>query len=140
MLYLGLVASMLPLSSALYAAPSVSSEAGTEVRLSHAEGLGIQQSAKRHVKGSLVDANGEPIIGATIKIVGSSGAGAITDIDGNFQLEAPANATIQVSYIGYTDQQIRLGGKQTQSGHRRQACCQRGTGAAGCCSKPYHPA
>ena len=113
MLYLGLVASMLPLSSALYAAPSVSSEAGTEVRLSPAEGLGIPQSAKRHVKGSVVDANGEPIIGATIKIVGSSGAGAITDIDGNFQLEAPANATIQVSYIGYTDQQIRLGGKQT---------------------------
>ena len=111
MLYLGLVASMLPLGSALYAAPSAHAENGTEVRLSETRGFNTQQNVKKHVKGSVVDANGEPIIGATIKIVGSNGAGAITDIDGNFELEAPAYSTLQVSYIGYTDQQIRLQGR-----------------------------
>ena len=44
--------------------------------------------------------NGEPIIGANVKIKGQS-IGTITDIDGRFVLDASTDATLQISYIGY---------------------------------------
>lgn len=52
------------------------------------------------VKGLVKDATGEPIIGATIRIDGQAG-GAVTDFDGNFQINAPKGSTLSVSYIGY---------------------------------------
>ncbi len=57
------------------------------------------------VKGHVKDATGEPIIGATIRIDGQTG-GVVTDYDGNFTLQAPAGATITVSYIGYDTQTL----------------------------------
>lgn len=58
------------------------------------------------VKGQVVDATGEPIIGATIKVKGSS-AGSITDLDGNFSLNASPGVTLEVSYIGYKTQEVK---------------------------------
>ena len=113
MLCLGLVAAMMPFASSLQALPLTSQVYAVAAGHAQTQGLGLQQSAKRHVTGSVVDANGEPIIGATIKVVGSANLGVITDVDGKFKIEAPVNATLSVSYIGYTDQQIRLQGKQT---------------------------
>ena len=52
------------------------------------------------VKGYVQDAENEPIIGATVRVVGTQTA-VITDIDGNFTLQANQGASIQVSYIGY---------------------------------------
>ena len=52
------------------------------------------------VKGHVVDASGEPVIGATVRVVGTS-AGAVTDFDGNFTLNANQGATLEISYIGY---------------------------------------
>ncbi len=52
------------------------------------------------VKGYVQDAQNEPIIGATVRVVGTQTA-VITDIDGNFTLQAQQGASIQVSYIGY---------------------------------------
>ncbi len=52
------------------------------------------------VKGHVVDATGEPVIGATVRVEGQEG-GAVTDIDGNFTISAGANKTITVDYIGY---------------------------------------
>ena len=52
------------------------------------------------VKGYVQDAENEPIIGATVRVVGTQTA-VITDIDGNFTLKANQGASIQVSYIGY---------------------------------------
>ena len=57
------------------------------------------------VKGHVKDATGEPIIGATIRVVGVEG-GAVTDIDGNFTLNANHGATLSVSYIGYATQEV----------------------------------
>ena len=54
------------------------------------------------VKGNVVDATGEPIIGATVRVAGQTG-GVITDIDGNFQVQANSGAQLTVSYIGYAD-------------------------------------
>ena len=53
---------------------------------------------------------GEPVIGANVSVKGTT-IGTITGIDGDFALEVPANAVIQVSYIGYVPQELRLGGK-----------------------------
>lgn len=52
------------------------------------------------VKGHVVDATGEPVIGATVRVDGQQG-GTVTDIDGNFVLNAQAGATVTVDYIGY---------------------------------------
>ena len=57
------------------------------------------------VTGQVKDATGEPVIGATVRIDGQNG-GAITDFDGNFTIEAPAGATLTISYIGYQDAKV----------------------------------
>lgn len=61
----------------------------------------VNQKNEPLVKGRVVDEHGNPIIGATIRVKGRSG-GAITDIDGNFQIEANRNDEVVVSYVGYT--------------------------------------
>ena len=60
----------------------------------------------RIVKGTVVDQNNEPIIGATITVSGNTQNGTITDIDGKFSLNVPAGKKIKVSYIGYQTQTI----------------------------------
>ena len=58
------------------------------------------------VKGNVTDATGEPIIGATVRVDGQNGAGTVTDIDGNFRINAPKGSTLSVSYIGYLVQKV----------------------------------
>ena len=61
------------------------------------------------VKGVVKDANGEPIIGASVFEKGTSN-GTVTDYDGNYSLNvANRNATIVVSYIGYVTQEVKAG-------------------------------
>lgn len=59
------------------------------------------------VKGKVVDAKGEPIIGASVIEKGSTSNGIITDMDGNFALGVQKGATIEISYIGYKTKDIR---------------------------------
>lgn len=59
--------------------------------------------------GTVVDSNHEPLIGATVKVVGQSGAGSITDLDGQFSLSASQGATLEISYVGYVTQQVKAG-------------------------------
>lgn len=61
---------------------------------------------KQTVKGTVKDANGEPIIGASVKVKGSTG-GTVTDIDGKFTLDAPAGAELEISSIGYLKQIVK---------------------------------
>jgi TonB-linked SusC/RagA family outer membrane protein len=58
------------------------------------------------VKGTVVDDNGEPVIGATVRVNGTSASGTVTDLNGHFTIQAPANAKLKVSYIGYAPQVI----------------------------------
>ena len=67
-----------------------------------------QQTIK--VSGQVVDQDGEPLIGATVKVQGAQ-SGAITDYDGNFELSVPANATLVISYVGYKDREIAVRGR-----------------------------
>ena len=62
------------------------------------------------VKGQVVDQDGEPLIGATVKVKDSN-AGAVTDVDGNFRITAPANAILVVSYVGYQDKEVAVRGR-----------------------------
>lgn len=62
---------------------------------------------KNTFKGVVLDDLGEPVIGATIQVKGVKGAGAITDLDGNFVIDADANQTLLITYIGYKDAEIR---------------------------------
>ncbi|MCB9080095.1 MAG: TonB-dependent receptor [Lewinellaceae bacterium] len=63
------------------------------------------------VTGKVVDANAETLIGVNV-LVKNSTSGTITDMDGSFTLEVPdAYATLVFSYIGYTSQEIPLGGR-----------------------------
>jgi len=70
------------------------------------------QAQNTTVKGTVKDATGEPVIGATVKVKGST-MGVITDIDGNYTIDCPSNATLEVSYIGSKTQTVKIGGKNT---------------------------
>lgn len=71
---------------------------------------GIQQEQNK-VTGIVKDANGEPIIGANVIVKGQS-TGTITDIDGRFVLDTPKDAVLQITYIGYVSQEVKVSGKK----------------------------
>ncbi len=66
----------------------------------------VQQNTVK-VTGTVKDANGEPIIGANVMVVGTA-TGVITDIDGNFSLNVPVGSKLQFSFIGYKEQVVSV--------------------------------
>ena len=58
------------------------------------------------IKGQIVDAEGEPILGATVVELGTT-RGTVTDIDGNFTINSHANAKLRISYVGYKTVEIK---------------------------------
>ncbi len=61
----------------------------------------------KKVSGIVIDENNEPLIGVNIKVEGSS-IGAITDIDGNFNIMAPQGSTLSFTYVEYTPQSVKI--------------------------------
>ena len=72
----------------------------------------VQQPAKKHITGRIIDVNGEAVIGANVVEAGTTN-GTVTDVDGNFSLDVENNATIRVSYIGYLEQGINTAGRNS---------------------------
>ncbi len=71
--------------------------------------------AQGKLTGTVVDAMGEPVIGASVMVKGTS-TGAVTDLNGKFNIEkAPANGNLVVSYVGYRTQTVPMGGKSNFS-------------------------
>lgn len=69
------------------------------------EGMRFEQQTSK-IKGTIVDSKtGEPIIGASVKVKGTKHA-TITDVDGNFELNAPEGASLLVSYVGYKNEEF----------------------------------
>ena len=62
------------------------------------------------ITGIVKDVNGEPIIGASVKVQGTT-VGTITDLDGKFSVKASSGAVLQVSYIGYVTEKIQVGNR-----------------------------
>ena len=69
-------------------------------------GIGLVM-AQTQVRGTVVDEDGEPVIGATIQIKGT-GQGTVTDYEGLFSISAPANGTLIVSYVGMVTQEVAV--------------------------------
>lgn len=69
--------------------------------------VGAQTGATIKVSGTIKDVQGEPIIGASILLQGTT-IGVITDFDGNFTIQAPGNGTLAVSYVGYVTQNVSI--------------------------------
>ncbi|KAA6329170.1 TonB-dependent receptor SusC [termite gut metagenome] len=69
-----------------------------------------QKGESRKVIGTITDPNGEPIIGANVVEKGTVN-GVITDLDGKFTLNIPANTLLTISYIGYNSQEVAVGNR-----------------------------
>jgi len=72
--------------------------------------VGSEQTDRINVKGKVVDENGEPMIGAGVIVAGTT-TGTMTDMDGNFTLSVPADATLQISSVGFKDVTVAVGGR-----------------------------
>lgn len=69
--------------------------------------------AQKVVTGTVKDATGEPMIGVSILVDGTT-IGGVTDFDGNFSIkDVPENGVLKISYIGYKDQKIAVAGKSS---------------------------
>ena len=72
--------------------------------------IAMNQTNNITVKGKIVDDKGEPLIGATVQQKGTT-VGVMTNASGNFSLTVPSDATLVVSYVGCSTQEIFVGGK-----------------------------
>lgn len=72
--------------------------------------LPVQQQTK-NIAGTIVDVNGDPVIGANIVVKGTTN-GTITDIDGHFTIEADSKSVLNISYIGYLTKEVTVGNQQ----------------------------
>lgn len=92
--------------------PGVASIAATESATPENPLVSMVTQQNKKVSGVVYDTNGDPAIGANVIVKGTTN-GTITDMDGKYTLEVPANAILQISYIGYNTQEIPVGNKTT---------------------------
>jgi TonB-linked SusC/RagA family outer membrane protein len=74
----------------------------------------VAQPVKQNITGTIVDAQGEPVIGANVVEKGTTN-GTVTDIDGRFTVNVNNDAVLQISYIGYLAQEVPTAGKNSVS-------------------------
>lgn len=87
---------------------------GTHIVLSTkevTEGTAVQQQ-KQQITGTIVDSNGDPVAGANVIVKGTTN-GTITDMDGNFAMDADAKSVLNISYIGYLTKEMPVGNQKT---------------------------
>ena len=66
--------------------------------------------AQSHISGQVTSSeDGSPVIGASVKVVGSKSAGTVTDVNGGFSLNVPEGSKIEVSYIGMVTKVVKTG-------------------------------
>lgn len=71
----------------------------------------LNQQNTHKVSGTVIDQDGEPVIGANVVLKGTT-TGTVTDIDGNFSLDLPSSSgTLQVSFMGYNTKEVAVSGK-----------------------------
>ena len=72
----------------------------------------LTQAQSSVVQGTVKDGTGEPLIGVSVVVKGATGLGVVTDIDGNYKIDVKdKNAVLVFSYIGYTPQEVKVGGR-----------------------------
>lgn len=85
---------------------------GVNIILTRNSSAPVVTQQKRNITGTVVDNFGDPVIGANIIEKGTTN-GFVTDIDGNFSISVPSSAILQVSYIGFLTQEIRVSDQTT---------------------------
>ena len=66
--------------------------------------------AQSNITGKVTSSeDGEPVVGASVKVVGSKTIGAVTDVNGNFSINAPADAKLEITYIGMEPKTVKAG-------------------------------
>lgn len=73
--------------------------------------LPMAAMAQSEVKGTVVDEQGEPVIGATVKVSGAAG-GAVSNVNGQFSVRAANDATLTISYVGCITQNVKVAGRK----------------------------
>lgn len=74
----------------------------------------LTQQQGTTVQGTVTDGTGEPLIGVSVVVKGAQGLGVVTDIDGNYKINVKdKNAVLVFSYIGYTPQEVSVGGRSS---------------------------
>src|ERR1041385_7293015 len=71
-----------------------------------------QLSAQKTITGKVISDNNEPLIGATVRLLGTNKS-TLTRVDGSFQIQAKEGQTLQISYVGYEPQQIKVGAENS---------------------------
>ena len=74
--------------------------------------VSVAQAQNIKVQGTVVDEDGEALVGATVRVKGGEAA-AVTDMDGNFLMSVPANSVLQISYVGYQDIEVKVSGRSS---------------------------
>ncbi len=72
----------------------------------------MSANAQEMISGKVTEKSGDPLIGVSVTVQGTS-AGTVTDLDGNFSLEAASDAVLEISYIGYDTQTIPVNGRRS---------------------------
>lgn len=72
--------------------------------------MAVQQAQDINVRGQILDREGEPLIGATVKVKNSVG-GTVTDQNGNFRLHVQPNDVLLISYVGYETREVAVRGR-----------------------------
>ena len=75
-------------------------------------GIVLAQTGMKDIKGTICDESGEPIIGASVIVKGTSN-GTISDLDGKFTLSVSDKAVIEISFVGYETQEIKMNTSKT---------------------------
>ena len=97
----------------IFAGTNISfSISGNNIILTGKKDVEKRSSQKKAIKGKVVDANGEPIIGATV-MEQNTNNGISTDFDGNFSLNVADDATLEISYIGYQPTKMKVSGRNS---------------------------
>ena len=74
----------------------------------------LTQAQGSVVQGTVKDGTGEPLIGVSVVVKGATGLGVVTDIEGNYKINVKdKNAVLVFSYIGYTPQEVKIGGRSS---------------------------
>ena len=78
-----------------------------------ANGIETVQQQKQRISGLLTDSNGDPIIGATVRVQGTTNRGVISDVEGRYSIEAAPGEVLEFSYIGFVSVDHRVKADET---------------------------
>ncbi len=76
-------------------------------------GAATLSAQNRTINGTVKDGAGAPVIGAAVLLVGNNTVGTVTDVDGTFRLNVPANSSVEISCMGYATQIVAVGNQST---------------------------